>query len=181
MTITETPHQHHSGCSHGHSHAHTPTNGEGEACESKCPMGKMAKILAPFALVPLRLTVGTIFIAHGLQKCFGMFDGPGIQNFASVLASLHLPFPLFQAYLAGYSELLGGLMVAVGLLTRFGALALAGTMVVAIATVHLQGGLFAQNNGFEYPLVLLGACLTLFLTGAGPVSLDGVKKTLSKR
>ena len=158
-----------------------PTTCHTDEAISKCPMGKLARCLAPFALVPLRLAMGTIFIGHGLQKCFGLFGGSGINGFATLLEQLHLPFPLFQAYLAGYSELLGGIALALGIFTRFGALALAGTMVVAIVTVHLSNGLFAQNNGFEYPMLCLAGALTLFLTGAGPISLDGVLKTLSKR
>ncbi|MEZ4573762.1 MAG: hypothetical protein R2857_02340 [Vampirovibrionales bacterium] len=57
------------------------------------------------------------------------------------------------------------MLVLMGLFTRIGALLVAGTMVVAIATVHLKGGLFAADGGFE-SLTLLSAAISLMVTGA---------------
>lgn len=155
------------------------------ACEmtqgSACPMGKVSKLIAQYGIVPLRVALGIIFIGHGAQKAFGLFDGPGIDAFAQMLAGLGLQPPLLHAYLAAYTELIGGLLLFLGMYTRFAALGIAGTMVVAIITVHLSGGLFAQNNGFEYPLTILTACIALMGTGAGPLSVDAVWKGLNQK
>ena len=155
------------------------------ACEmpqdSKCPMGKMSKLIAQYGIVPLRVVLGIIFIGHGLQKAFGLFGGPGIDGFAQFLGSMGLQPAILHAYLAAYAELIGGLLLLLGMYTRFAALAIAGTMVVAIVTVHLSGGLFAQNNGFEYPLTILAACIALMGTGGGPLSVDAVWKGLNQK
>ena len=82
--------------------------------------------LASFGLLLLRLTIGALMIHHGQEK----LADP--QQFANTyVASLHLPVPLFFAYAAGFSELIGSWLVILGLLTPLGALALSGTMTVA--------------------------------------------------
>src|ERR1035437_4156464 len=89
------------------------------------------------ALLLLRLALGWTFIYHGSQLCFGMFEGPGIQGFATGLEGMPtFMSPTAWAYLAAYSEFLGGVSVFLGLLARLGTLPIIGTMVVAIATVH---------------------------------------------
>ena len=83
-------------------------------------------LLASVGLLLLRLSVGGLMIHHGQEK----LADP--QQFANTyVASLHLPFPLFFAYAAGFSELIGSWLVILGLLTPVGALALSGTMTVA--------------------------------------------------
>jgi putative oxidoreductase len=155
------------------------------ACDTEktsgCPFGKCTKHLAQNADLLLRLVLGVIFVAHGAQKAFGWFDGPGIENFSKFMVELNLPFPVLNAYLAAYTELIGGLLLILGMYTRFAALGIAGTMVVAITMVHWSGGLFAANNGFEYPLTIFAACVTLMGIGAGPLSVDGVWKGLNQK
>jgi len=99
-------------------------------------------------------------IHHGQEK----LADP--QQFANTyVASLHLPFPLFFAYAAGFSELIGSWLVIVGLLTPVGALALSGTMTVA-AYQHIST---AGLNIYVLELVLLdlGGSLALLLNGPG--------------
>ena len=92
--------------------------------------------LASLGLLMLRLSVGVMMIHHGHEK----LADP--QQFASTyVASLHLPFPLFFAYVAGFSELIGSWLVILGLLTPLGALALVGTMSVAAFQHILTAGL----------------------------------------
>ncbi len=116
--------------------------------------------LASFGLLLLRLTIGALMIHHGQEK----LADP--QQFANTyVASLHLPFPLFFAYAAGFSELIGSWLVILGLFTPVGALALSGTMTVA-AYQHIST---AGLNIYVLELVLLylGGSLALVFNGPG--------------
>jgi putative oxidoreductase len=122
--------------------------------------------------LPLRLALGAVFVAHGAQKVLGSFGGPGIQKFISFPA----PYPFMRpAWLwmgaAAFAELIGGLLVLLGLLTRVGAFFLGCVMLVAVVGVHWPA-FFANNQGFEYPLSLLAMCLALLIAGGGMASID---------
>jgi len=122
--------------------------------------------------VPIRLALGVIFIAHGAQKVLGSFGGPGLAKFSSFPA----PFPFMRpAWLwmgaAAVAELVGGVLVMIGLLTRFGAFMLFCTMLTAVVGVHWKGGLFLPA-GFEYALALLAMSLALLISGGGIASID---------
>ncbi len=127
--------------------------------------------LAPLAL---RLSAGIIFAAHGAQKLFGWFGGYGLEGTGQWMASIGLEPGYLMALLAGSAEFFGGLALILGVLTRPAALALAGTMVVAIVTVHLQNGLFMSNNGYEFGLSLLAISVALVFSGAGRFAIDNV-------
>ncbi|MEB3360642.1 MAG: DoxX family protein [Synechococcaceae cyanobacterium] len=122
-------------------------------------------LLASLGLLLLRLSIGVLMIHHGQEK----LADP--QQFANTyVASLHLPFPLFLAYVAGFSELIGSWLVIFGLFTPLGALALSGTMTVA-AYQHIST---AGLNIYVLELVLLylGGSLALLLNGPGRFSFD---------
>ena len=119
------------------------------------------KLCPEWATLILRLTVGITFFLHGSQKVFGAFGGGGLAGTAGFLSQLGFPMPEVMAYVLGFTEFLGGLGLLLGLGTRLFAALLAFTMTVAIFTVHLKNGFFASQGGFEYPFVLLGACLAL--------------------
>ena len=125
-------------------------------------------------LLALRLVLGVIFVAHGAQKLFGSFGGPGLKGTAGFLKQLGIKPPYPMAVLAALAEFIGGILVAVGFLTPLAALALIAVMVVAVLTVHLKNGFFAQNGGYEFNLALAGMALALLLAGAGTLSLDSV-------
>lgn len=76
-----------------------------------------------------------------------------------------------MAAMAGGTEFIGGILLILGLLTRLSGAALVGTMVVAIATAHLDA-FFVSNNGMEYPLTLLLASLALAIGGGRALSVD---------
>jgi putative oxidoreductase len=121
--------------------------------------------LASVGLLLLRLTIGALMIHHGQEK----LADP--QQFANTyVASLHLPFPLFFAYVAGFSELIGSWLVILGLLTPFGALALSGTMTVA-AYQHISTAGF-NIYVLELVLLYLGGSLALLFNGPGRFSFD---------
>jgi putative oxidoreductase len=120
---------------------------------------------ASAGLLLLRLSVGVMMIHHGQEK----LADP--QQFASTyVASLHLPFPLFFAYAAGFSELIGSWLVIFGLLTPLGALALTGTMAVAAYQHVLTAGL--NIYVLELVALYLGGSLALLLVGPGRYSFD---------
>jgi len=147
---------------------------------SPAPLGPAARqgntaFATSVALLFLRLALGWTFIYHGCQLAFGCFDGPGIQGFADSLAKDGLPAflpPTAWATLAAYGQLIGGITVLLGLLTRLGTLPLIATMLVAIATVHAPHGFSIQKGGYEYNLNLIAMALTLLVAGPGIISAD---------
>lgn len=128
---------------------------------------------ATWTALPIRLTLGIIFIAHGAQKVFGMWGGPGWNAFTSGTTPFSFMRPAwFWLGAAAISELVGGALVLLGLFTRVGAFFLAVTMLTAIFGYHLQGGFFAANRGYEYALALLGMAVALLVSGGGRASID---------
>jgi putative oxidoreductase len=123
--------------------------------------------------LPIRLGLAAVMIAHGAQKVLGSFNGPGFNTYISG----GTPFSFMRpAWLwlsaAAFSELVGGILVGIGLLTRVGAFLIACVMLTAIVGVHLPGGFFAANRGYEYPLSLLAMSLGLLIAGGGQASVD---------
>jgi putative oxidoreductase len=121
--------------------------------------------------VPLRLAIGIVFFAHGAQKVLGSFGGKGLNAFISNPA----PYPFMKpSWLwmgaAAFSELIGGVLLVFGLLTRVGAFLLACVMFVAVVAVHWPH--FFAPPGIEYPLTLLSGCLALLISGGGAMSVD---------
>jgi putative oxidoreductase len=123
-------------------------------------------------LLILRLVVGLLFVGHGAQKLFGSFGGYGIEGTGGFFESIGLKPGRLHATAAGFNELVGGGLLALGLLTPFAAALLIATMVAAIVTVHWSKGPWSSNGGYEYNLVLLAAAFALAATGAGTLSLD---------
>jgi putative oxidoreductase len=123
-------------------------------------------------LLVLRIVVGLTVAAHGAQKLFGWFEGPGIRGFSGVLGQLKVRPAAFWAWVAGLAEFLGGLALAVGFLTPLASYAVAGSMLVAIATIHLAKGFWNARGGVEFPLVILASAVALALTGPGSYSVD---------
>jgi putative oxidoreductase len=125
-------------------------------------------------LLLLRLTVGLTLAAHGTQKLFGWFGGPGLDASGQFFEMIGFLPGRRQALLAGMAETGGGLLLALGLLTPVAAAVLFSVMLVAAISVHFQKGFFAQNGGYEYTLVLGVAALTVAFTGPGSLSLDAL-------
>lgn len=117
----------------------------------------------------LRAGIGSLFIAHGAQKLF-VFGIPGVTGF---MRQISVPFPLASAIALTAAEFLGGIAILAGFLTRWAAVPIAISMVVAAATVHLKEGFFLPG-GAEYVLTLLVASLSLILTGSGALSIDRI-------
>jgi len=117
-----------------------------------------------WAALPLELISGVIFLGHGMQK----LADPA--RFGSVvLVPLHVP--AFMSYLVTAGEFGGALLLLTGVLVRLGALGQSLVMIGAISMVHWPNGLLAQN-GFQFPLMLLGVAIALLILGPDPVSID---------
>jgi putative oxidoreductase len=123
-------------------------------------------------LLILRLVIGLTIAAHGAQKLFGWWGGPGMTVWVQTVARLRIRPAQPWAWVAALSEFGGGLLLALGFLSPLGSLAIAGAMLVAIATVHLPRGFFVTKGGYEFNLTLIGAVAALALTGPGAYSLD---------
>lgn len=130
-----------------------------------CACGKEWQDIAPLVL---RVALGIIFVWHGYDKV--MVKGvPAIGGF---LGSLGFPMPELFAYILGYGELIGGLMLIVGLLTHWVAKFDLIVAVVAFFTVHLSKGFAIAGGGYEFIVLIGAAAASLVITGAGKYSLD---------
>jgi len=125
-------------------------------------------------LLLLRLVVGLTLAAHGSQKLFGWFGGYGIEATGNAFAQMGFVPGRRNALLAGVAETGGGLLLALGAATPLGAALAASVMLVAIVSVHLNKGYFGTNGGYEYPLLMGVAALTLVFTGPGRFSVDAI-------
>ena len=146
----------------------------------------------------LRLALGGIFVAHGVAKLLPW--GESLESFSKTVGSLGIPGPAYPAAVAIVAaEILGGLLVILGLLPRLGALALAIVMAGAIYFVHLPSGFFLKvmatpqdiaawseavkgkesipiPHGIEFNVALLAMSLQVLLGGAGKMVVAGKSK-----
>jgi putative oxidoreductase len=128
------------------------------------------------AILLIRLGVGVTFAAHGAQKAFGWWGGPGLKGWQGAIASMGFrPVALFAA-LSLLAELVGGLMLAAGIVTPAVAALLVGQSVVMIFKVHWTHGFFSGKGGFEFPLLLAVGAVAVGVAGPGQVSLDHLIK-----
>jgi putative oxidoreductase len=133
---------------------------------------RLTSTSSSWAMVPLRLALGVAFIGHGAQKVFGSFNGPGWAKWTSL--SQAVPFPFMRPTwlwlgAAAISELLGGVLVLLGLLTRVGAFLIICVMVTAIAS---QWPAFFAPAGMELAVAMLAMALALLIAGGGQASVD---------
>ena len=131
--------------------------------------------MRPYGPAALRLCVGAVFVAHGLQKLFGLWGGQGLDGTAAMLASWGVNPAQPLAILVGVGELGGGALLILGLLTRWVALAMIVEVGVAVWKVNYLKGFFLTSSGgpgVEYRLVVIGALLCLMLGGPGAFSID---------
>lgn len=119
-------------------------------------------------LAVLRIVVGIVFAVHGYEKLF-VQTIPGVTGFFTQIGA---PLPGVTAPLVSVLELVGGVMLILGVLTPVVAALLAVDMVGAIFLVHLANGFSAMNGGYEFVLTLFAASLALALTGPGAYALD---------
>ncbi|MEJ5997237.1 DoxX family protein [Corynebacterium sp. H130] len=126
-------------------------------------------VVRDITLLLLRVVLGFVFIAHGWDKFFitGMVETTG------QFSAFGIPQAKMSAYLVAATELVGGALLVVGLLTTFIAGALALMMAAALYFVHLNNGVFVADGGIEYTAVLVVALLVIVVFGSGRASIDG--------
>jgi putative oxidoreductase len=124
------------------------------------------------ALLILRVVFGVAMTAYGCQKLFGWFGGPGIKGFGSFLQSIGFRPGVRFALAAGGMELVGGLLVTLGLGGPIGPTLMISVLVVGAVTVHLGHGFFVSTNGVELPVLYLAGAMALTFAGPGQYSLD---------
>ncbi len=115
------------------------------------------------ALLLVRLAAGVIFAAHGAQKLFGAFEGPGLAKTVEMMGPID--------YLVAVGEFFGGLGLIVGFLSRFSAASLIVIMIGAIVMVHGKNGFFLAKGGFEYNVALIGLLAPVLIAGPGRIAL----------
>ncbi len=127
--------------------------------------------LSEVALLVVRVIVGIIMLAHGWQKLTTF----GPANFGQGLAQSGVPLPVFMGYVVTFTEVIGGILLIVGLLSRIAGLALTIDLVVAILLVKINVGLIApqgSGSGAELDLALIAGFLAIVLAGPGRLSVD---------
>jgi len=125
-------------------------------------------------LLLVRLVVGFLMAAHGSQKLLGWFGGHGIAGTGMFLESIGFrPGALF-ARVAATTELVSGLLVALGFLGPVGPALMLSVMIVAAVSVHRKNGLLSTSNGIEVPLFYGAVATGLALIGFGSYSLDAL-------
>lgn len=125
----------------------------------------------------LRLVLGVVFFGHGAQLMLGWFGGYGLSGTMGFFTGpLHIPAPF--AFLAILSQFAGAIGLIFGLFTRVAALGIAVDMLVAVAKVHAQYGLFMnwfgnqKGEGFEFHLLAIGIAIVLIIRGGGRWAAD---------
>ncbi len=129
--------------------------------------------LTPLSLPMIRFFTGLFIMPHGAQKLFGWFGGYGLDGTGGFFAGkLGLEPGVFWAALVGCTEFFGGLLLAIGLLTRPAAAGIAIVLLSAAYLVHFPNGFFSANGGYEYTLLWALLALVFVVRGGGEMSVD---------
>lgn len=118
----------------------------------------------------LGLLIFRLYVGFSMALAFGMAKLPPPEQMITGVEALGFPMPYFFAWCAALSEFLGGILIAVGLYTRYAALFLGFTMSVAAFMAHAND----PFNVKALPLMFLVSCILLIFTGAGRFSLDSI-------
>ena len=122
-------------------------------------------MIKSFGLLILRISIGTMLIHHGYEKL------ADIENFADAFVRpIGIPFPILASYIAAYSEIYGSWLLIAGLLTRFAALSIVGTIGVAIYHAIVTAGFNIYL--LELLILFMGVSLCILLLGSGDFAID---------
>jgi putative oxidoreductase len=126
-------------------------------------------VLEPLSYPLIRFVAGAMMVPHGYAKVFG-----GIEGTTKFFASVGLEPALTLAWYVGLLELVGGVCVAFGFLTRFMSAQLVGLLAVATFYIHLPSGFLWVKGGFEYPLFWMVIMIAITIQGGGKLSVDNL-------
>jgi len=128
-------------------------------------------------LLVLRVALGVVFIAHGLQKAFGWWGGPGLEGFREALTAAGYQNANLLTYLAAGAEIASGVLLVLGLFTPLAAAValafLVNSVLVTFTAQRADGGLFVFGSAVEYLLVLTAVAAAIVLAGPGRYGFDG--------
>jgi putative oxidoreductase len=114
-----------------------------------------------YGLLPIRIMAGIVFIAHGLPKFYDISGGYGFFQSINLPPELFLPIALL--------EVIGGLAILFGIITRVASLLFIIEMIGAIVTAKLSRGFI---GGYEFELLLISICISLVIMGPGKISIE---------
>lgn len=129
--------------------------------------------LSQWTLTLLRVVLGIIFAYHGYLKLFVKGALPGTAQF---FAQVGIPLANVSAVVVAFAEFFGGLLLLVGLLTRWASAVLIFQMLVAFFMVHLKNGFLVSKGGYEFVLLILAGLVVLLVNGAGKLSVGKLFK-----
>ncbi len=135
-------------------------------------MSKTLNNLQPWGALMMRLVLGAAMIYHGYDKVIPAGGFHGGNTFSALERHSHyvasLGFPYWLGIISALTEFVGGILLILGLLTRFAAFMVAINMLVALIMVNRHHG----YSSSEYSLALFAIALMLFFYGAGVYAID---------
>ena len=120
----------------------------------------------------VRVVQGSLMAGHGAQKLFGSFGGPGLEGTSGFMEMLGMRPGRPWAYLAGLSELGGGVLTALGLFRPLGPLGVIGSMSMATRKAHWGKPIWVTEGGAELPLLNIAISTALMIREPDAYSLD---------
>jgi putative oxidoreductase len=126
-------------------------------------------LLEPLTYPMIRFVAGVMMIPHGYGKVFG-----GIEGTTKFFASAGLEPAFLLAWYVGLLELIGGICVAFGFLTRLMSVQLVGLLAVATFYIHLPSGFLWVKGGYEYPLFWMIVMIAITIQGGAKLSIDNL-------
>jgi putative oxidoreductase len=126
-------------------------------------------LLEPLTYPMIRFIAGVMMIPHGYGKVFG-----GIEGTTKFFASAGLEPAFLLAWYVGLLELIGGICVAFGFLTRLMSVQLVGLLAVATFYIHLPSGFLWVKGGYEYPLFWMIVMIAITIQGGAKLSIDNL-------
>ena len=122
----------------------------------------------------MRIVIGGIFVAHGMQKLTGAFDGPGLGGTAKMMEKQRMYPPDRNALAVALTETVGGAAIVLGAGMPAATAATTAAMATAVKKVHVKNGFFNSNGGYEFNLALVAATTAVTIDGPGPLSVDAL-------
>jgi len=137
-------------------------------------MAKKNNNMGEWSLALLRVVLGVIFLYHGYLK---LFVPGGFTGTVGFFTSLGIPVPAYSALLVSVVEFVGGILLVLGVLSRWSAVLLLVDMLVAFFLVHLRNGFLVSKGGYEFVLVLIAGLVVVLASGAGKLSVGSRLKS----